>query len=255
MEIGLLSIKTALNDGLFWLEWLFGWFDLIVLQKVFYLLSINLLLIGTISFFKSKKKRKKFPNISGLEKTVKTVDLALNPEAKGEEIGQLLLFIKHGGKVMKDYIKSMSLAQWISLAIMVVSITLGIVCVTVPAVGQYEELIYTIGSVFFGSAFIGTFAKGKTMATVVVNGEISDKKTKIKNYRAKLKELAITYSDVIRVYEDIQAFGGTMTSEQSIKYNTYKTQKDKIEVLLKATIAELETEKANKKNGTSTSVK
>lgn len=248
MTIDFLSVKTSIDDGLFWLERMFGWFDLVVLQKVFYLLSINLLVIGTIEFFKNRKKRKKFHGMSALEKTVKTVDLALDPEQKGEEIGHLLISIKKGVKVMLDYLKSMSKTQWISLIIMIISIVMGIICATVPAVGQYEEIIYTVGSTFFGSAFVGTFAKGKSMATIAVNGEISNTRLQIKNYKTKLKELETTYADVIKLSADIDAYGGTMTTDQQIRYNTYVKQKETVTTKLNTAVSQLEAEKAKKKS-------
>lgn len=246
MTIDFLSVKTSIDDGLFWLERMFGWFDLVVLQKVFYLLSINLLVIGTIEFFKNRKKRKKFHGMSALEKTVKTVDLALDPELKGEEIGHLLLVIKKGGKSMLDYLKSMSKAQWISIAVMIVSIVLGIICVTVPAVGQYEEIIYTVGSTFFGSAFVGAFAKGKSAAT----STISSHKSTIKTLKKKLSELNVKYADIIELSENIKSYGGTMTTEESTKYSTYNTQKNSIETKIKAEENKIAAEKAAKQSST-----
>lgn len=227
--IGLLNVKTSFDDGLFWLNFFMGWFDLVILQKVFYLLSINLLLIGTIEFFRNRKYRKKFHGISTLEKTVKTVDLALDPELKGEEIGHLLLVIKKGGKSMLDYLKSMSKTQWVSIAVMLVSIILGIICVTVPEVGQYEEIIYTVGSTFFGSAFVGAFAKGKTVGA----DTISSYKANIKTLKKKLSCLNVKYADVIQLSEDIANLGGTMTIEEKTKFSTYNAQKTKIEQLIK----------------------
>lgn len=149
---------------------------------------------------------------------------------------------------MKDYLKSMSLTQWISIAIMIVAVIAGILVAVIPGWAQYEEVVYTIGATFGGSAFVGAFARGKSLATVGFNSEISNHKVKLKLYKKKLEELTTKYADVIEVHDEIQNFGGAMTAEQTTRYTTYSTQKKKLEELIAIEEKAIEEEKNAKKS-------
>lgn len=228
------------------LSHVFELLDLAILQKIFYLLSINLLAIATYSFLHDKRKKNK--SLHHLLDAERTVDLALHPEEEGEKIGRLLLTIRKGGRRMKDYLKSMSLTQWISIAIMIVAVIAGILVAVIPGWAQYEEIVYTIGATFGGSAFVGAFARGKSLATVGFNSEISNHKVKLKLYKKKLEELTTKYADVIEVHDEIQNFGGAMTAEQTTRYTTYSTQKRKLEELIAIEEKAIEEEKNAKKS-------
>lgn len=250
MLIDWIILEAGFNSGLLRIEGILSWIDTTILQKIFYLLSINLLINATVAFLKDKKHHKNkemFDNITGLEKTAKTVDLAFNPEQKGEEVGRVLLAIKQGGKAMKNYFKSLSCAQIISIIVMILSVIMGIIVGCVPQLAQYEEIIYTIGATFGGASFVGAFARGKSFATVAVNGEISNHKVALKNYTTKLHELEKQYDDVIRLDEDIKVLGGSMTVDQQTRFNTYTRQKESLMNLISREEKSLEEEKLKKK--------
>ena len=204
--------------------------DIIVLQKIFYLLSINLLILGTLKFFfKLKKESKTFGAITRMEKTVKTVDLSVDPEHQGEIVAKILLWIRKELVKMKDYFSKMSKTQIVSIIIMIISGILGILVVSVPQLAQFEQYIVEIGVVFGGASFTGAFAVGKDVASLVKHQETSSVKSTIKTYKTKLANLETRYKDVIEAYNDVAELGGELTYEQKTQYNTYATQKKSLE--------------------------
>jgi hypothetical protein len=217
------------------LETLGCWFNsttIDFLQKVFYILSNTLLILGTIRFFrKGRNKNTKVLNGAKFEKTVKTVDLSLEPEIKGEELGQTLNNLNRKGvKRMKDYLKSMSKCQIISIIVMIVSFALGVVFVNVPALAGsgFENAIYYIGATFFGSAFTGAFAQGKNTKFSEVKSENKAEKHEIKRIKSQIADLEYQYREIIEIAKSIQATGGRLTSDETIKYERYTLQKNSL---------------------------
>lgn len=214
------------------LQHILGWFvdlEIISLQKIFYLLSINLLLLGTVRFFVKAKRDSTLKSVAKINKTVKTVDLSLAPIENGEQLGKTILSIKKGGIKMKEYFSKMSKTQVISIVIMFISLVLGIVMTLVPALAQYEQYVYAVGTIFGGASFTGAFATGKNVAKATKNKELSEHKALIKSYNIRLSTLEIKYADIIQAYNDVQELGGELTFEQQTLYNTYATQKASLE--------------------------
>lgn len=228
----------------------FSKLDVIFLQKIFYLLSINLLLLGTIRFFVKVKRENALKAVAKIEKTVKTVDLSLAPIEKGEQLGKTLLSVKKGGIKMKEYFGKMSKTQIISIVVMFISLILGIIIVFVPELAQYEQYIYTVETIFGGASFTGAFATGKNAAKAMKNRELSEHKTLIKSYRARLSALEIKYADVIQVYNDVQELGGELTFEQKTLYNTYATQKSSLEKKIADEETKFKAENSSKEDST-----
>lgn len=154
---------------------------------------------------------------------------ALNPTQLGEDVA--IITINMGG-TMLDKIKSVSKTQWISYAITFLGLAFAVAVIYIPELAQFEEYILLALVTVFGSSATGTFKSGKDL---VATSESKTKKCEIKGINKKLAKLDELYAVVIeaKANEDLKP----LTAEQTAEYQTYLTNKAKLE----AKLVELET--------------
>lgn len=223
--------------------------ELVTLQKVFYISSIILIWIGIIQALtkhhKVKKEKKTLlETFVEAEKTNSLVQLAKNPERKGELVIKAFNILKIGGKNMKNIFKSLGRLQLASLILTLVLLALGVASAFVPELApvaeNLEAFFFTIGIV----AIPGVLSQGKkigdTAKQILPKKEVKQITKTIKTYQKRAEALAKKYAPVIEVFKDIQELGGTPTPEQQTLYNTYDTQRKALEAKINAEKNKLE---------------
>ena len=97
------------------IAWLTNWSKVEMDRWASYLL-LTITCISLLTFFKVILAKKKAKGISDKlamqQKSVKTINTALNPEQVGEEIGTAILFTINGGRKMKEKLKSFIKIVW-----------------------------------------------------------------------------------------------------------------------------------------------
>lgn len=214
--------------------------ELIDLQKIFYILSNFLLVIGIWQVLARKRKSKKVEQLLRIERTNNLVQFVSNPEHKGEIVLKTFNILKIGGKKMKEFIKSLGRLQWASLVLTIVILILGVLSSFVPELEPIaENILYFFGAIGI-VAIPGVLSHGKKIGDVAKN--VLPKKdvrliTKtIKTYQRKAEQLAKQYEPIIKLALDVKELGGRLTSDQQTQYDTYLAQE-------KALQAKIETEK------------
>lgn len=244
LELIMSLVFTALGEFMAWLE--LEW-----LQKVYYLLAAILMAVAIWKLLINKKL-----NIEKISQPASIVDQAHNPKKKGEAILSLAdkigikvnNILTKGGKKMKEFLKGRGWLQWASLGATVVLLVIGILSAFVPelaVVGQnIEAYLIALGLVVAP----GILAKGKIAGDVVKNLLPAKERKQIeKNIRAfnkKIEDLYKLYEDVILVAHDVKELGGSLTSEQQTRYDTYATQRNALEAKINAEKQKLEAPKS-----------
>jgi uncharacterized membrane protein YiaA len=221
------------------------------LQKIFYLLSILLLLLGIWQVL-AKRKRQGLDKVTRLEKTNNLVRFVYDPEHKGEIVLRTIDVIKiktqtilyKGGKKMKEFLRSRGWVQWVSLVMTFVLLIVGILSAFVPELAQVgENIVAYLITLGFVSA-PGILAKGKLVGDAIKQllpaKERKLIEASIKAWYKKLDDLSKKYADVIEIAKDVAELGGTLTQEQQTQYNTYITQKNAIDAKIEAEKKKLE---------------
>ena len=97
------------------IAWLTNWSKIEMDRWSSYLL-LTITCISLLTFFKvilAKKKTKSIPDALAMQqKSVKTINAALNPEQVGQEIGTAILFTIHGGVKVKEKIVKFFKVIW-----------------------------------------------------------------------------------------------------------------------------------------------
>ncbi|MFH2116463.1 MAG: hypothetical protein ABII85_00275 [Bacillota bacterium] len=206
--------------------------ELVIYQKFFYLSSILLIWIGIWQALarRKKNKRKIVEKIVSFEKTNNLVQLARNPEQKGELLISTLNIIKIGGIKMNNYFKTIGWKQWVSLFLTVVLLAIGVASVWSPelaVVGQNLEAYFILLGLV---STPGIFARGKKLgdavnATIQSKGRIKEINKLVKLAKKELDMLETDYSPLKPYVKRVEEFGGQLTAEQELNRRTYNTQR------------------------------
>ncbi len=239
-------MKFKLSESLLyllgWANWVIAfvleWLDKLQvdrLQKIFLLLSINLLVIATIKYVFGWK----FGPAERTQAAAKTVALADDPNGKAKFVmstiekskgGLIKMFVK-----LFETFKKMSKKQWASFVFFLVGIALGIASQLYPDKPGLEfiddNFIEFIGALGI-TALPGILSAGKELGEAYINRK--NAKTKIKQLNIdrqnKLSEIAawdLKYRDVIETKKVIDETGrGSFTEDQKRLYETYLGKKE-----------------------------
>ncbi len=253
-------MKLKLSE---WLLYLLGWANWVIafvlewldklqvdrLQKIFLLLSINLLVIATIKYLFGWR----FGPAERTQSAAKTVALADDPNGKARLV--MTTIEKSKGGLIKMFVKlfetfkKMSKKQWASFVFFLVGITLGIASQIYPDVPGLEfiddNIIEFLGALGL-TALPGILSAGKELGEAYVNRK--NAKAKIKQLsidrNKKLSEIAawdLKYKDVIDTKRVIDETGrGSFTEDQKRLYETYLGKKELLQSDLDIINTELE---------------
>ena len=137
------------------------------------------------------------------------------------------------GVTMKEYIKRMSLVQWICLGLMLASIVYTLLVALVPELAAarftlvYAYLLYMIVTFVGVIAIGGREAKAeKGISTRKQKRELRNKIHELENRKAAI---AVRFADVIAAHRDVAELGGSLTQDQQVLYRTYETQTQAIQ--------------------------
>lgn len=211
--------------------------ELIALQKLFYILSILILLIGIVQLLskrKAPKKGNKFVDaLVNTQKANKVIELADDPEQTTKKVVVTFNTIKKGGSKVMKFFKTLSVVQLVSFILTLILLLVGVLSAFVPELSfigaHFETFLITVGL----ASSPGILSKGKELGEVL-KGDNKKKvlkalKTEIKSIATKLAELEVRYADVIRLAADVAELGGRLTPDQEIAHQTYLTQKKALE--------------------------
>lgn len=222
------------------LSFVSDWFaelQIVVLQKIFYLLSITILFLALYRMVRKKKKdHDDFVDaIASTQKAVQIAELAYDPEIKSQKVLSIIQLIKTGGIKMKAKLFGLSKTQLLSFAATIILLVLGFLSATfeVPQLAIIADKIEFVFIAAGVTAVPGIFSKGKqlgdSVGKILPTKEKKEIQKKIKDLMKKLQALAQKYKPVIDSATEIAEFGGQLTPEEQILYNTYVTQKNTIE--------------------------
>gem|GEM_PF-2707286 len=222
--------------------------ELIYLQKMFYISSIILIWIGiyqAISKHRKIKKSKLLELLLPMEKTNNLVQLANHPEKKGEILIRIYQKFQIGGKKMKNYFKSLSMKQLLSLALTLLLLGLGIASVYLPSLAFVAENIEAFLIIVGLVSGPGILSRGKELGeavklTIQSKGRIKELNKLVKLAKKELDLLDIDYSYLQPFVKRIEEYGGELTAEQSIANNNYKKQRLGIEDRIKNYTSEID---------------
>lgn len=194
------------------------------LQKIFYLLSIILLIIAIIKLLKGTK--------FGPEKMMKAtgvVDQSFNPENKAKLFITIYNLVKKGGTKIMNKIKALGWVKVISLLLTFVLILLGFLSAVIPGLevvaNNLEGFFILLGLV----STPGLVSKGRELSGLDKQKE--DRRKGIRGLKRELKQLSKDEAllkeeyDWLTVHVDrVNKFGGNLTENQSEAKNNYDTQ-------------------------------
>lgn len=207
--------------------------ELVVLQKLFYIISILVLLIGLIQLLTKRKEDKKSNKLLGAilstQQATKIVELADDPEQPSAKVIMTFKTIKKGGKKVMKFFKTLSVVQLTSFILTLVLLIVGVLSAFIPELSfigeHFEAFLITVG---FASS-PGILSKGRELGEVLRGDdkkrEIKALKAEIKGDELKLEELELRYAEVIRLAADVTELGGRLTPDQETAHHTYLTQK------------------------------
>ncbi|MGE4321054.1 MAG: hypothetical protein AB7E61_06380 [Acholeplasmataceae bacterium] len=245
-----------------WLLYLLGWANWIVafvlewldklqvdrLQKIFLLLSINLLVIATIKYLFGWK----FGPAERTQSAAKTVSLADDPNAKAKFVMNTIN--KSKGGLHKMFVKlfetlqKMSKKQWVSLILLIVGVLLGISSQYYPDVPFLHFIDNNLGEWMAAiglTAAPGIISAGKALSDAyVIRKNAKSKLKKLKAEKALCEsdkiDLNNEYAQIIKVKSRVDSSGGGLTADQKIIYDTYLGALNDIESKLKAINEQIE---------------
>ncbi len=251
-------MKLKLSE---WLLYLLGWANWVIafvlewldklqvdrLQKIFLLLSINLLVIATIKYLFGWR----FGPAERTQSAAKTVALADDPNEKAKFV--LNTIDKSKGGLKKMFIKlfeslqKMKKRQWVSLGLLIVGVALGIGSQYYPDVPVLHFIDQNLGEWLLAlgiTAAPGIISAGKALNDAYVARKTAKEKLKklLKNRNVcntELRNLDIEYADIIKVKSRVDSTGGGLTADQKIIYDTYLGAKIDLNTKLAAIDAEI----------------
>lgn len=232
------------------LSLLSDWFadlQIIVLQKLFYILSIAILFIALVRMLKKKKRENSdfIDSIASTQKAVQIAEMADDPETKGKKVLSIIQLIKQGGINMKVKLSGLGKLQWVSFIATVLLLVLGFVssAFNIPELAVFADKLDIIFIAAGISAVPGIFSKGKQIGAVVEKVLPTKEKkaiqAKIRELVKKKEALAIKYKPFIDAFNDISTLGGKLTADEQLKHDTYVTQVAAVEKLIATEEAKL----------------
>lgn len=241
-----ISLGTSML--IYMLSDLFERIELLFLQKLFYIVSILVLLLGVIRLLGSKnnkdsKSSKVIDTLLQTQKANKILELADDPEQRTTKVLVTFTTIKKGGKKVMKFFKTLSVVQLVSFAITLVLLLIGVLSAFIPElafVGEhFETFLLTVGI----ASSPGILSRGRELGEVIKGDKlkkvIKALRQEIRGYENRLADLETRYTDVIRLAADVEELGGRLTPDQETTHYTYLAQKRAIELKLQDLRAEL----------------
>lgn len=198
------------------------------LKKVFYLLSIILLLMA---MRKMKKDGKMGPE--KLVSAPSVVDQSLNPKNKAKMVNGLLKKIKLGGSKMLERIKTFGVTRLVTIVLEVVFFALAVLSAFVPELNWIQENLIILFGAMGLTGIAGAWAKGKELGEkakqrIETKKRLADIKLENKKLNSELKQLDLDYGYLNPFIERITLYGGELSPEHHAAKDTYDKQRHAI---------------------------
>ncbi len=208
-----------------WLTELMNAIQLEVLQKVFYVLSITLLMIAMIKLIKGKKM--------GVEKVIQApsvINQANHIEEKANLIYKILKKIKKGVIQMLEKVKAFGVTRLVTIVLEVIFFSLAVLSAFVPELIWVQENILWLFGAMGLTGVTGAWAEGKELgekAKVKMEKKkrLADIKVENKKLNAELKQLDLDYSYLNPFTDRIALYGGELSPEHKAAKDTHDKQR------------------------------
>lgn len=213
------------------------------LQKIFYFLSIILLLIAMVKLLKGKKM--------GVERVVQApsvVNNATNIEEKASFIYKILKKIKKGVVNMFERIKAFGVTKAVTIVLNFILIGLAFLSAFVPELNWIQEnILWVFGAVGLTGA-VGAWSKGailgeRAKVRMEKRQRLAEIKSDNKKLNVELKQLDVDYEYLNPFIDRVFRYGGELSPEDAAAKNTYDMQRSAI--LEKLTKNRAETKEIN----------